>query len=137
MPKMTEYPKVTTLVPDNIFIVDGPDGTKGITAENLTTAIVDGSSGGLRVLPERFTINSAAWVASTTYDDYPFQATISISGLTSGDLVRADFDLDSLIASDDSEIAPAGTTSTGAAIFYAKKAPTINLSGMYTVFKGV
>lgn len=35
MGKITDYPKVTTLKSDNVFLLDGPDGTKLITTERM------------------------------------------------------------------------------------------------------
>ena len=39
--KMTDYEAIQTLVGSNIFIVDGPDGTKSIRADILAKAILD------------------------------------------------------------------------------------------------
>lgn len=39
--KMTDYEAIQTLVDSNIFIVDGPDGTKSIRADILAKAILD------------------------------------------------------------------------------------------------
>ena len=134
--RLKDYPRVTTLSPDNVFIIDGPDGAKSILASDLGFE-GDGDGGNLfGIHPVPFTINSTVWQASTTFPDFPFQATLAITGVTAGDLVRADFDLASLIAASDAGIAPAGASAANAVIFYAQANPGVNLSGMYTIFKG-
>lgn len=40
MAKITDYPKVTELVPNNVLILDGETGTKGILAEDLAKALM-------------------------------------------------------------------------------------------------
>lgn len=37
--KILEYPKAGALKPTDVFLLDGPDGTRGITAENLAEAL--------------------------------------------------------------------------------------------------
>lgn len=39
--KITEYPEVTSLISDNVFLIDGPSGTKNIKASNLFFSMVD------------------------------------------------------------------------------------------------
>lgn len=39
--KITDYGKVTSLANENVFILDGPDGTKGILASNLAQALLN------------------------------------------------------------------------------------------------
>lgn len=136
--KLTDYPKVATLTSDNIFIIDGPDGTRGITAENVISEVLENQKDPelVRTKPVSFTILASSWVVSTTYEDYEYQSTMTISGLTPNDLMQANFDLPSLLASQDNEIAAAGDTLAGTAIFYAKSAPTSDLTGMYVLFKG-
>lgn len=123
--QIKDYPRVQNVIPDNVFIIDGPNGTKSILASNL----------GFINVP--FEILTGAWQTSTTYTGYAYQASLSIPGHTSADLVRADFDLGSLIVASDVGLAPAGNSTNGAVIFYAKKIPGSNLTGMYTTFKGV
>ena len=42
--KITDYGKVTSLANENVFILDGPNGTKGILASDLAQAL-------LKILP--------------------------------------------------------------------------------------
>jgi hypothetical protein len=123
--KIVDYPQATFVQPDNVFIMDGPDGTKKIRASDL----------GFINVP--FQIVTTAWQPSATYPEYSFQFTLSVTGITSADLVRADFDLGSLIAAAEAGLASAGDTTNGSVIFYAKERPIANLAGMYTIFKGV
>ena len=130
--KITDYPRITSIKPNNIFLIDGPDGTRGILASDLGF-----TADGAAIRPIPFTIPSAAWQASTVFPDFPFQAALTIVGVVPADLVRADFDLVSLIAASESGLAPAGNSITNGVIFFAQKAPIANLSGVYTIFKGV
>ena len=48
--KMTDYPSVQDLVANNIFLLDGPEGTKQITAKDMADALLKmagGSAGGV------------------------------------------------------------------------------------------
>ena len=40
--KITEYPKVTDLVDDNVFLLDGPSGTKTLTRKDFIYSLLDG-----------------------------------------------------------------------------------------------
>jgi hypothetical protein len=122
---MQDYPRVTAVQPNNVFIFDGPDGVKSITASNL----------GFNNIP--FQILTTAWQPSTTYPGFNFQFTLAVEGVTSADLVMASYDLGTLIAAVDAGLAPAGDTTNGAVIFYSQEIPPNNLAGMYTIFKGV
>lgn len=48
MGQITSYGAVTSLKADNIFLLDGPDGTKKMTANNLLTALMEMSTPGDR-----------------------------------------------------------------------------------------
>lgn len=48
MSKITDYTAVTALKTDNVFLLDGPDGTKKMTANNLLNALMDISTPGIR-----------------------------------------------------------------------------------------
>ena len=89
------------------------------------------------IVPVAFTINATAWQSSTAYPGYEFQAILSVPGVTPGDLIRADFDLTSIISAEESVLAAAGSVSANSAIFYAKANPGVDLTGIYTVYKGV
>lgn len=39
--KITDYGKVTSLANENVFVLDGPDGTKGILASDLAQALLN------------------------------------------------------------------------------------------------
>lgn len=39
--KITEYPQITSLADDNVFVVDGPEGTKHIKVEDVPFALMD------------------------------------------------------------------------------------------------
>lgn len=41
MPKITEYPQVQEMAPNDVFLLDGENGTKTITAQNLQKQIQD------------------------------------------------------------------------------------------------
>lgn len=41
MGKITEYPQATELLAENVFLIDGPNGTQTITGENLPYAVID------------------------------------------------------------------------------------------------
>lgn len=41
MGKITEYPQTTELLSENVFLIDGPDGTQIITGENLPYAVLN------------------------------------------------------------------------------------------------
>ena len=95
------------------------------------------ASGGASIIPAAFTIPAASWQPSAAYPGYDYEATLPVPGLTPDDLIRADFDLTSLIDAEGAEIAAAGDTAEGSAVFYAKAQPESGLSGMYTVYKAV
>lgn len=62
--KITDYPKVETLKDDNVFLLDGPDGTKSMYAKDLATSIIKESGN----LPEGVTFDdtySIGWHVQT------------------------------------------------------------------------
>lgn len=127
--KITDYPRVNDLVPENVVLVDGPDGTKTIATNNLARAMMN--AGGANPVP--FTISQDSWRDSTAYPGYKFEADLYITGLDPDDLVRADFDMPSLVVATAAQVAASGETSTGLAVFYSTKRPTEDLTGVYTI----
>jgi len=136
--RIKDYPRTNTVEVDDVILIDGDTGgTRSISVSDLGNTDPGGGGvviGGTHPIP--FTILSSAWQASVTYSEYPFQATLSVPGLVVADLIRADFDLASIIAGAPFGLAPAGATIIDGAVFYAKNTPSVNLTGMYTVFKG-
>ena len=41
MSKITEYPEVSELIAENVFLIDGPNGTQTIKGENLPYAVIN------------------------------------------------------------------------------------------------
>jgi len=89
------------------------------------------------IVPINFTIPTTAWVATATFAGFGFQATIQVPGFVSGDLIRADFNMQSVIVATAAGVGGAGTTATGSATFFARSVPTAALAGSYTIFKVV
>lgn len=60
MAKIIEYPEVKTLVDENVFLLDGPDGTKTIRTDDLTEEIqkrMENGSGSLAFVTQMFVIS--------------------------------------------------------------------------------
>jgi hypothetical protein len=86
--------------------------------------------------PQDFTIPQSAWTPSTLYPQFAFHANLVIPGLVPGDLLRADFDVLSMLAAEQAQVASAGDTSLGRATFFAQSVPTRDLTGKYTLHQG-
>jgi len=113
----------------------GEKGEPGATGEKGDKG--DPGDNGEQNPVRTFILPSASWQPSAAYPGYDYEATLQVPGLTPDDLIRADFDLTSLIDAEGAEIAAAGDTAEGSAVFYAKNQPESGLSGMYTVYKAV
>ena len=83
-----------------------------------------------------FNLPTTAWVSSSAYTNYAYQASLTISGITSSDRVDVAFDPASVIEAMRVEVLSSNVTAANAVILYSKNIPTIALAGSYTVFKG-
>lgn len=104
------------------------DGTKHITTEERSR---------WNHYPTAFTLATSAWSANSTYSDYGYRASISISGLTTADSVNIYFDGLSYTVANDSGVAGFTETAAEVVYIYATEKPASNLTGNYVVTKGV
>lgn len=66
-------------------------------------------------------VATTAWVSSSTYTSYPYQATVSVTGATSTMLPEVVF---ALTEAESGNFAPIAQSASGGVIIYAKTAPT-------------
>jgi len=105
----------------------------GITRWNALPFNVEGGEGGYPIVAVDFTILMTDWIAET-YNGFSYHCDLTISGLKSYDLVRADFDFQSVLQAEAAEVASAGETFDGRVRFFSKTVPEADLTGKYTVY---
>ena len=70
-------------------------------------------------------VATSAWASSTTYSNYPFQATITVSGVTSSMIPEVIF---GLTEAESGNFAPIAASTTNGVIIYAKTQPTASIT---------
>lgn len=116
---------------NNIQIIQSP--SVFATVEQLDEAVA-----AFATKMESFSIEEDAWEElEEARGDYAYSASIEAENITAADSADVRFDIDSLAACAEAQIAPAGETGDGEIIIYAKAAPTAAVSGVYIVQKGV
>lgn len=67
--RITEYPRVNSLVPNNVLPIDGPDGTKGILASDLIAPEMHRSIFRGKNLGSNVTSSQLAAIRNSTFED--------------------------------------------------------------------
>lgn len=78
-----------------------------------------------KILKTNVSVATSAWVSSTAHEDYPYQATISITGATSSMVPEVNFSFSDAVSGN---YAPVAQSATGGVIIYAKEAPTLAIT---------
>ena len=78
-----------------------------------------------KILKTNLSVATSAWVSSTAHEDYPYQATISITGATSSMVPEVNFSFADAVSGN---FAPVAQSVTGGIIIYAKEAPTLAIT---------
>lgn len=112
----------------SMTVEEGTTGTattaRTVTAANLKQIIeAHSSGGGSSVLKFQDTIVPvSAWVADTTYDDYPYRASIALTGVTAAMCPQVYFSME-LINEPDVVYSPLSETYAGGVYIYADSIP--------------
>lgn len=93
------------------------------TASELKSDIGAGNCD--RIVVSSISISTSAWVSNTTYSDYPFRASVSISGVTTSYVPEVIF---SMTDATSGNFAPVCETYNGGVYIYAKEKPTTTVT---------
>lgn len=74
-----------------------------------------------KILKTNVSVAKSAWVSSTAHEDYPYQATISITGATPNMVPEVNFSFADAV---EGNFAPIAQTVSGGLVIYAKETPT-------------
>ena len=74
-----------------------------------------------KILETNVSVATSAWTSSTAHEDYPYQATISITGATSDMIPEVNFSFADAV---EGNFAPVAHTVSGGVVIYAKETPT-------------
>lgn len=77
------------------------------------------------IIKNNIKVAASAWTADTTYEGYPFKASISVSGCTSNHAPDVSLSLEDVI---DGNFAPSAETYAGGIYIYAKEKPTAEMT---------
>ena len=78
-----------------------------------------------KIQENNVSVATSAWTDSTAHEDYPYQATISITGATSSMVPEVNFSFADAVSGN---FAPVAQSATGGVIIYAKVAPTLAIT---------
>lgn len=96
--------------------------------ENIENKIPDNS-------PKEISVTADMWHSlSPAIEGYLYSAAIPFDGVTSENHGHIDFDIHSISACVEAEIAPSAKTENGEIILYAKKTPSKTVSGICTIY---
>ena len=92
------------------------------TINGLQTALADKQA--QKLVTTNVSVATSAWVADSTYSDYPKAATISIAGVTADMVPEVIFAVDNAISGN---FAPTAESSDNGIKIYAKETPTSDM----------
>lgn len=103
-------------------------GNLNVFLENIENKIPDNS-------PKEISVTGDMWQPlSLAIEGYGYSAEIPFDGVTSNSHGHIDFDIHSISACVEAEIAPSAETENGKIILYAKKIPSKTVSGICTIY---
>ena len=79
----------------------------------------------LDIIKNNIKVAASAWTADTTYEGYPFKASISVTGCTANHAPDVSLSLEDVIAGN---FAPSAETYAGGIYIYAKEKPTAEMT---------
>ena len=77
------------------------------------------------IIKNNIKVAASAWTADTTYEGYPFKASISVTGCTANHAPDVSLSLEDVIAGN---FAPSAETYAGGIYIYAKEKPTAEMT---------
>lgn len=84
---------------------------------------------------KQFSVDGDMWQPlSFAIGDYGYSAEIPFDGVTSDNCGHIDFDIHSISACVEAEVAPSGETEEGKIILYTKKIPSKTVSGICFIY---
>ena len=103
------------------------DGDGNVSSAAAGTDYLSPSS--VITVTTNITVNTSAWVSNNTYTNYPYRASVPVSGVTVNHVPSLAFDPDD---ADFSKLAPIANTYAGGVYIYASQKPgaTIKILGM-------
>lgn len=103
-------------------------GNLTVFKENIENEIPDNSQ-------KEISVTNDMWQPlSLAIEGYGYSAAIPFDGVTSDSHGHIDFDIHSILACVEAEVAPSGETEEGKIILYAKKIPNKTVSGICTIY---
>ena len=111
-------------LPQSVYNTMLQNGTIDANAFYLTTGGEETTHSHM-VSKTNVSVAASTWTSGSTYTDYPYQATISINGVTSQMVPDVTF---GLVEAASGNFAPVAQTTTNGVIIYAKAKPTASIT---------